>query len=77
MRVLAGRRSWKPWPGRTQHRYETEALDLGGGVSVLEIRKTSYAIDNRVVEVADIVLPGDRTQLAQGGGQAPLFVADL
>jgi len=43
---------------------EAEALDLGGGVAVLVIRKTSYAVDDRVVEVADIVFPGDRTQLA-------------
>jgi len=43
---------------------EADALDLTAGVSVLVIRKTSYATDDRVVEVADVILPGDRTQLA-------------
>ena len=42
---------------------EADALGLTPGVSVLVIRKTSYATDNTVVEVADVVLPGDRTQL--------------
>lgn len=42
---------------------EAEALDLRAGVAVLVIRKTSHATDDRVVEVADVVLPGDRTEL--------------
>jgi GntR family transcriptional regulator len=42
---------------------EAESLGLGPGVSVLVIRKTSYATDGTVAEVADVVLPGDRTQL--------------
>ena len=43
---------------------EAEALGIGPGVSVLVIRKTSYDTAGQAVEVADIVLPGDRTQLA-------------
>ena len=43
---------------------EAEALGIGPGVSLLIIRKTSYDLKDLVVEVADIVLPGDRTQLA-------------
>ena len=43
---------------------EAEALGVGPGVAVLVIRKTSYDVDGRAVEVADVVLAGDRTQLA-------------
>lgn len=42
---------------------EAELLDIEPGVSVLDVRKTSYDITGRVVEVADVVLPGDRTEL--------------
>ncbi|WP_040723141.1 UTRA domain-containing protein, partial [Nocardia veterana] len=43
-----------------------EAAELGmptEGVAVFDIRKTSIDTTGRVVEVADVVLPGDRTQL--------------
>ncbi|MFJ5530088.1 UTRA domain-containing protein [Streptomyces sp. NPDC093261] len=42
---------------------ETEELELPPGTSVILLRKTSYDIDGRVVEVCDITLPGDRTEL--------------
>ncbi|GGK11421.1 transcriptional regulator [Pilimelia terevasa] len=42
---------------------EVAALDLPAGVAVLVLRKVSIDITGRVVEVADVVLPGDRTQL--------------
>jgi GntR family transcriptional regulator len=40
---------------------ETELLGIGQGVAVLVLRKTSTDTTGRVVEVADVVLPGDRT----------------
>ncbi|MCM2393081.1 GntR family transcriptional regulator [Streptomyces albipurpureus] len=42
---------------------ETEELGLQGGVSVIVLRKTSFDIEGRVVEVSDVTLPGDRTEL--------------
>lgn len=42
---------------------EAELLDIEPGVSVITVRKTSYDTDDRVVEVSDIVFPGDRTEL--------------
>ncbi|MEO3821213.1 GntR family transcriptional regulator [Plantactinospora sp. B24E8] len=42
---------------------EAQLLDIEAGVAVLDVRKTSYDINDRVVEVADIVFPGDRTEL--------------
>ncbi|MGC9378711.1 GntR family transcriptional regulator [Streptomyces sp. MH13] len=42
---------------------EATALDLPPGTSVILLRKTSYDIDDRVVDISDIVLPGDRTEL--------------
>ncbi|MFI2431626.1 GntR family transcriptional regulator [Streptomyces sp. NPDC018693] len=42
---------------------EAQALDLPSGTPVILLRKTSYDIDGRVVEIADVTLPGDRTQL--------------
>ncbi|ROO52487.1 GntR family transcriptional regulator [Micromonospora sp. Llam0] len=42
---------------------EAELLDIDPGVSVLTVRKTSVDIGERVVEVADVVMPGDRTEL--------------
>ena len=42
---------------------EAELLDIEPGVAVLDVRKTSYDTTDRVVEVADIVFPGDRTEL--------------
>ncbi|GAB3982318.1 GntR family transcriptional regulator [Plantactinospora veratri] len=43
---------------------EAEALGIDAGVAVLVIRKISVDTDGRVVEVADSVMPGDRTQLS-------------
>jgi len=42
---------------------EADELELPRGTSVLVLRKTSYDINDRVVDVSDIVLPGDRTEL--------------
>ncbi|WP_306188843.1 GntR family transcriptional regulator [Streptomyces sp. MK5] len=39
---------------------EVEELGLMAGVSVMDVRKTLYDISGRIVEVADVVLPGDR-----------------
>lgn len=41
---------------------EAEALDLRPGVAVILVRKTSIDTNDQVVEVSDIVLPGDRTE---------------
>jgi GntR family transcriptional regulator len=42
---------------------EAELLDIDPGVSVLTVRKTSHDTTGRVVEIEDLVLPGDRTEL--------------
>ncbi|MFB9534591.1 UTRA domain-containing protein, partial [Nonomuraea roseola] len=42
---------------------ETEELGLPVGVSVVILRKTSIDTNDRVVEVSDVVLPGDRTEM--------------
>lgn len=42
---------------------EAELLCIDPRISCLTMRKTSYDTGNRVVEVADIVFPGDRTEL--------------
>lgn len=42
---------------------EAEELELPPGTSVLMTRKTSYATDGRAVEISDITLPGDRTEM--------------
>ena len=42
---------------------EAEALDLPPAASVLVLRKTSIDINDRVVEVSCVVLPGDRTEM--------------
>ncbi|WP_256103729.1 GntR family transcriptional regulator [Streptomyces sp. ODS05-4] len=42
---------------------ESEELGLRGGVSVVVLRKTSVDTDGRVVEVSDVTMPGDRTEL--------------
>ncbi|MEV5096802.1 GntR family transcriptional regulator [Streptomyces rochei] len=42
---------------------EAAALDLPPGTSVILLRKTSYDIDGRVVDVSYVTLPGDRTEL--------------
>ncbi|MDQ0991890.1 GntR family transcriptional regulator [Streptomyces sp. V3I7] len=42
---------------------EARELELPPGTSVILLRKTSYDIEDRVVDVADVTLPGDRTEL--------------
>ncbi|OAR24220.1 transcriptional regulator [Streptomyces sp. ERV7] len=42
---------------------EAEELELPPGTSVLILRKKSIDIDDRVVDVSDVTLPGDRTEL--------------
>jgi GntR family transcriptional regulator len=41
---------------------ETDQLGIGPGVAVLVLRKTSSDVSGRVVEVSDVILPGDRTE---------------
>ncbi|MEU2281386.1 UTRA domain-containing protein [Streptomyces sp. NPDC013178] len=42
---------------------EARELDLPDGSSVIVLRKTSHDTDDRVVDVSDVTLPGDRTEL--------------
>lgn len=42
---------------------EQTELDIHTGIAVLVVRKTSIDTTGRVVEVADIIWPGDRTEL--------------
>ncbi|MFE9583204.1 GntR family transcriptional regulator [Nocardia sp. NPDC006044] len=42
---------------------EAEQLDIAPGVPVFLIRKTSVDTTGRVVDIADVTLPGDRTEL--------------
>ncbi|MFI6034008.1 UTRA domain-containing protein [Streptomyces sp. NPDC051315] len=42
---------------------EARELDLPAGTPVILLRKTSYDIDGRAVNIADVTLPGDRTEL--------------
>ncbi|MGW1076543.1 GntR family transcriptional regulator [Streptomyces sp. NPDC002537] len=42
---------------------EAEELELTPGTAVILLRKTSYDTDNRPVEISDITLPGDRTEM--------------
>lgn len=42
---------------------ETRELDLPPGSAVILLRKTSYDITDRVVEISEVTLPGDRTEL--------------
>ncbi len=42
---------------------EASELDLPPGTSVILLRKTSYDLGGRVVDVSDVTLPGDRTEL--------------
>jgi GntR family transcriptional regulator len=42
---------------------EAEALDTRPGSALLALRKTSIDTDDRVVEVADIIWPGDRIEM--------------
>lgn len=42
---------------------EARDLDLPAGTSVILLRKTSYDINDRVVDISYVTLPGDRTEL--------------
>lgn len=42
---------------------EAQELELPAGTAVILLRKTSYDTDDRVVDVSDVTLPGDRTEL--------------
>ncbi|MDT3395230.1 GntR family transcriptional regulator [Streptomyces sp. B1866] len=42
---------------------EAEELELPPGTSVILLRKTAYDTRDRVVELSDVTLPGDRTEL--------------
>jgi GntR family transcriptional regulator len=42
---------------------EAESLDLRPGAPLIALRKTSIDTHGRVVEVADIVWPGDRLDM--------------
>jgi GntR family transcriptional regulator len=41
---------------------EADQLGIGPGIAVLILRKTSADISRRVVEISDVILPGDRTE---------------
>jgi GntR family transcriptional regulator len=43
---------------------EARELQLPPGTSVILLRKTSYDIQDRVVDISEVVLPGDRTELS-------------
>lgn len=57
--------------GRVEERFtarpptpeEAEELELPPGTSVILLRKTSYDIEDRVVDITHVTLPGDRTEL--------------
>jgi GntR family transcriptional regulator len=40
---------------------EADLLDLGQGVAILALRKKSYSIDGKLVELSDVALAGDAT----------------
>ncbi|MFG2138990.1 GntR family transcriptional regulator [Streptomyces sp. NPDC048650] len=42
---------------------EAAELALPPGTSVLVLRKTSYDTDDRAVDISDVILPGDRTEM--------------
>ncbi|MEW1907240.1 GntR family transcriptional regulator [Kitasatospora sp. NPDC085895] len=42
---------------------EAEDLSIRAGVSVLLLRKICYDTEGRVVEVSDVTMPGDRTEM--------------
>ncbi|MER5517522.1 GntR family transcriptional regulator [Streptomyces sp. NPDC002763] len=42
---------------------EARELDLPAGTSVILLRKTSYDIHGRIVDISFVTLPGDRTEL--------------
>ncbi|MER0481542.1 GntR family transcriptional regulator [Streptomyces sp. Edi2] len=42
---------------------EAAELELPPGTSVLVLRKTSIDVNDRIVGVADVILPGDRTEM--------------
>ncbi|MEU9333095.1 GntR family transcriptional regulator [Streptomyces sp. NPDC048290] len=42
---------------------EAEELELPPGTAVILLRKISYDTDNRIVDISDVTLPGDRTEL--------------
>ncbi|MFD5317897.1 GntR family transcriptional regulator [Streptomyces sp. NPDC127098] len=42
---------------------EAKALGMSPGMAVMELRKMCIDVTGRVVEVADVILPGDRTEL--------------
>ena len=42
---------------------EAEELELPPGTAVIVLRKFSYDTDDRLVEMSDVILPGDRTEM--------------
>ncbi|MFI7499380.1 UTRA domain-containing protein [Streptomyces sp. NPDC049687] len=48
---------------RTPTPAEARDLALASGAPVILLRKTSYDINDRVVNIADVTLPADRTEL--------------
>jgi GntR family transcriptional regulator len=42
---------------------EAEELELPPGTAVIVLRKFSYDIEDRLVEMSDVILPGDRTEM--------------
>lgn len=56
-RIIDSIRARPPLPN------EAEILDIEPGVAVLVMRKISLDLSNKVVELSDVVMPGDRTEL--------------
>jgi GntR family transcriptional regulator len=53
---------------------EAAALQLGTGTPVLQVQRTTYGEDDRVLEVVDMILAGNRYELAYdipGDGSSP------
>lgn len=50
---------------------EVDVLDLPAGVAVMNMRKVSISTSNQVVEVSDIIHPGDRVELEYTTALAP------
>jgi GntR family transcriptional regulator len=48
---------------RPPSREESETLGMAPGTAVIVLRKTCHDTTGRVVEVSDVLLPGDRTEL--------------
>jgi len=60
-----------PLTARPPQGDEAEPLGIGPGVAVLVLRKISVETTGRVVEISDVVKPGDRTVMTYQTHLAP------